>query len=69
MTLQHTLCLVESLADSYGLLVDDQIVAVIELAEEVDVESYIPACLAKSTDATTWDGKNALVYGNIWQRE
>ena len=33
MTLQHTLCIVERLADSYGLLVDDKIVAVVEFAE------------------------------------
>lgn len=33
LTLQHTLCIVERLADSYGLLVDDKIVAVVEFAE------------------------------------
>ena len=33
MTLQHALRIVKRLADSYGLLVDDQIVAVVQLAE------------------------------------
>ena len=33
LTLQHALCIVKRLADSNGLLVDDQIVAVVQLAE------------------------------------
>ena len=40
-------------------------ICILELAEEVDLTTYTPACLAKSSDATTWDGKTALVYGNL----
>ena len=36
---------------------------VIELAEAVDLNMYTPACMAKSTDATTFDGKMAIVAG------
>ena len=38
-------------------------ITVLELEEEVDLNVYTPACLAKTSDATTFDGKNALVYG------
>jgi len=38
-------------------------IVVIELAEEVDLNVYTPACLAKTSDATTFDGKNAWIYG------
>merc|ERR1711936_954987 len=38
-------------------------IVVLELAEEVDLATYTPACLAKSSDTTTFDGKTALVYG------
>ena len=37
--------------------------AVVELAEAVDLNTYTPACIAKSTDATTFDGKMATVVG------
>ena len=40
-------------------------IAIIELAEEVDLSIYTPACLAKTSDTTTFDGKNASVYGNL----
>ena len=40
-------------------------ITVIELAQEVDLNTYTPACLAKTSDATTFDGKTALVYGDI----
>ena len=43
----------------------DHDISILELAEEVDLTTYTPACLAKSTDATTWDGKTALVYGKL----
>ena len=42
-------------------------IVVIELAEEVDLNVYTPACLAKTSDATTFDGKNAWIYGEITQ--
>ena len=38
-------------------------ITVLELMEEVDLTTYTPACLAKTTDATAFDGKTALVYG------
>ena len=44
---------------------DDNDIAIIELAEEVDLAIYTPACLAKTSDTTTFDGKNAWAYGEI----
>ena len=38
-------------------------ITVMELAEAVDLNMYTPACMAKSTDATTFDGKTAIVAG------
>ena len=38
-------------------------ITLIKLAKEVDLSIYTPACLAKSTDTSTFNGKNALVYG------
>ena len=43
----------------------DHDISILELAEELDLATYTPACLAKSSDATTWDGKTALVYGKL----
>ena len=43
----------------------DNDITVIELAQEVDLTTYTPACMAKTSDTTTFDGKNALVYGEI----
>ena len=40
-------------------------ITLIELAQEVDLTTWTPACLAKSSDTTTFDGKNAWVYGEI----
>ena len=40
-------------------------IGIIELPEEVDLTIYTPACMAKSSDITTFDGKNASVYGNL----
>jgi len=37
-------------------------IAVIELAKEVDLTIYTPACMAKTSDGT-FAGKNALLYG------
>lgn len=44
-------------------IVRDNDITVIELAQEVDITTYTPACLAKTSDSTTFDGKNAWVYG------
>ena len=41
----------------------DNDIAIIELAEEVDLAIYTPACLAKTADTATFDGKNAWAYG------
>merc|ERR1712087_823297 len=41
----------------------DNDITVLELMEEVDLNTFTPACLAQTTDATTFDGKNAWVYG------
>ena len=43
----------------------DNDITIIELAQEVDLTTYTPACMAKTTDTTTFDGKNAWVYGEI----
>ena len=40
-------------------------ITIIELAEVVDLTTYTPACMAKTSDTTTFDGKNAWVYGEI----
>ena len=44
-------------------------ITIIELATEVDLTTYTPACMAKSSDTTTFDGKNAWVYGEITEDE
>ena len=44
-------------------------IAILELAEEVDLTTYTPACMAKTSDTPTFDGKNAWAYGEkmiIW---
>ena len=41
----------------------DNDIAIIELAQEVDLTIYTPACMAKTSDTNTFDGKNAWVYG------
>ena len=53
----------ESYAPAGGSLNND--ITVLELAEEVDINIYTPACLAQTSDTTTFDGKTML---NIIQR-
>ena len=43
----------------------DNDITIIQLAQEVDLTTYTPACMAKTSDTNTFDGKNALVYGEI----
>ena len=43
----------------------DNDITIIELAEEVDLTTYTPACLAKASDTATFDGKNATAYGEL----
>ena len=38
-------------------------IAILELAEEVDLTTCTPACLAKTSDTATFDGQNAWAYG------
>lgn len=49
---------------SEGTYMND--IALLELADEVDLNVYTPACLARSTDINTFDGMIAQVYG--WGR-
>ena len=51
--------------ENFNLTSLDNDIALIELAEEVDLTTYTPACLAKASDTTTFDGKNATAYGEI----
>merc|ERR1712066_170511 len=46
-----------------GYVFPDNDIAIIELAQEVDLTTYTPACMAKTSDTNTFDGKNAWVYG------
>ena len=38
-------------------------IAILELWVDVDLTQYTPACLAKQTDGTRFNGKRAVVYG------
>ena len=49
--------------ENYNTVTTDNDITIIELAQEVDITIYTPACLAKTSDTTTFDGKNAWVYG------
>ena len=51
--------------ENYNETTIDNDIALIELAEEVDLTTYTPACLAKTSDTATFDGKNATAYGEI----
>ena len=50
----------ESYAPAGGSLNND--ITVLELAEEVDINIYTPACLAQTSDTTTFDGKTMLHF-------
>ena len=51
--------------ENYNNATDDNDITVIELDQEVDLTTYTPACMAKTSDTSTFDGKNAWVYGKI----
>ena len=51
--------------EDYNSFTSDNDITIIELAEAVDLSTYTPACMAKTSDTTTFDGKNAWVYGEI----
>ena len=42
---------------------DGHDITILELEEELDLNTYTPACLAKTTDSTMFDGKTATVAG------
>ena len=50
--------------ESYNNKTSDYDITIIELAQEVDINTYTPACLAKTSDTTTFDGKKAWIYGD-----
>ena len=56
---------VTSFTNHESYVFPDNDIAIIELAQEVDLATYTPACLAKTSDTNTFDGKNAWVYGEI----
>ena len=43
----------------------DNDITIIELAQAVDLNTYTPACMAKTSDTTTFDWQNAWAYGEI----
>jgi len=49
--------------ENFNYISYDNDIAIIELAEEVDLAIYTPACLAKTSDTATFDGQNAWAYG------
>lgn len=49
--------------ESYGASTSSNDIAVLEMAEEVDLESYTPVCLAQTSNTDTFYGKSAWVYG------
>ena len=51
--------------EDFNTVTTDNDITIIELAQEVDLTTYTPACLAKTSDTTTFDGKTALVYGEF----
>ena len=51
--------------ENFNEIYFDNDITIIELAEAVDLSTYTPACMAKTSDTTTFDGKNAWVYGEI----
>ena len=50
--------------EDYNTVTTDNDITIIELAKEVDLTIYTPACLAKSSDTTTFDEKKAWTYGD-----
>ena len=49
--------------ENFDISSRDDDIAIIKLAQEVDLTIYTPACMAKTSDTNTFDGKNAWVYG------
>ena len=51
--------------ENFDISSRDDDIAIIKLAQEVDLTIYTPACMAKTSDTKTFDGKNAWVYGEV----
>jgi len=49
--------------ESYDKVTSNNDIALLKLAEEVDLNTYTPVCLPKTADNGKYDGKNAWVYG------
>jgi len=49
--------------ESYDKLTSNNDIALLKLAEEVDLNTYTPVCLPNTADNGKYDGKNAWVYG------
>ena len=49
--------------ESYSFPEPDNDITIIELAQEVDLRTFTPACLAKTSD--TFDAMKAWAYGEI----
>ena len=47
--------------ESYAPTTYNNDITVLELAEEVDINTYTPACLAQTSDTDTFNGKTAQV--------
>ena len=50
--------------ESYSAATTSNDITVLELSEAVDLNVYTPACMALTTDTTTFDGKTAHVRNN-----
>ena len=55
--------LLENYSTPGGFPVLNNDIAVLELAEEVDLDPFPPACLARAEDGTAFDGDTAEVCG------
>ena len=55
--------LLENYSTPGGFPVLNNDIAVLELAEEVDLDTFTPACLARTEDGTAFDGETAEVCG------
>ena len=55
--------LLENYSTPGGFPVLNNDIAVLELAEEVDLDTYPPACLARTEDSTAFDGETGEVSG------
>ena len=53
--------------EDYNPTTGENNIAVLELAVKIDTDVYPPACLAKTSDTTSFDGKMAEAFG--WSAE